>query len=210
MIGVIDYGMGNLHSVLNACEHLGLEAIASADKDVLSKCDKLILPGVGAFGDMIDCLEKTGLKDWIAKEVSENKKPVLGICLGMQALFEKSYEYGEYEGFGFLKGEVRPMNPYDVRIPQIGWNSLEISTASPFSSFLKNGCYVYFDHSYVVEAWDPACLIAYCQYGPYTVPAIVGKDNVLGTQFHPEKSGKDGLKILEWFGKEFYADSSRN
>ncbi|WP_273234779.1 imidazole glycerol phosphate synthase subunit HisH [Ileibacterium valens] len=208
MIGIIDYGMGNLHSVQNACTHLGLESLISENPEQLRKCDKLILPGVGAFGDLMKNLKKTGLDQFVLDEVGKNKKPILGICLGMQALFESSEENGHQLGLGFLKGEVIPMKGYDIRIPEIGWNDLVIRSSHPLKDKLSANPFAYYDHSYFASGFDPDDLIAYSQYGPYLVPGIVGRDNVVGTQFHPEKSGKDGLKILEWFAKEFNNDHS--
>ncbi len=214
MIGLIDYGMGNLHSVSSACRALGLEVLISDDPAVLETCDKLILPGVGAFGDMDERLRQTGLKDWIQKAVREEHKPLLGICLGMQALFEKSFEFGEYEGLGFMQGEIVAMEPLTVHekgktlrlsVPQIGWNRLIFSGNFELAEELSRDPYVYFDHTYVLTGWDPADLVAYASYGPYTVPALLVKGCVAGAQFHPEKSGTEGLRILEWFGKEFCA-----
>lgn len=214
MIGIIDYGMGNLHSVASACAHLGLEAIVSDEIETLARCKKLILPGVGAFGDMEAALHQKGIDVWLKKQVLEEKKPLLGICLGMQALFETSYEFGEYPGLGFLQGSVQAMEPLEytedgktgtLPIPQIGWNRLYVSSDHPLFSVIQEDPYVYFDHTYLACGWNPAQLIAYAGYGPYTVPAIVGWDNILGCQFHPEKSGSTGLAILSWFGKEFGA-----
>lgn len=205
MIGIIDYGMGNLHSVQNACRHLGMESVISSDAGVLENCDRLILPGVGAFGDMMDNLEKADLIPFIRKQVLEEKKPLLGICLGMQALFESSEENGLRQGLGFLQGKVIRMKDDFVRIPQIGWNELILAGNHPLKQKLSARPFAYFDHSYYAEGFDPAELIAYCQYGPYVIPGLVQKDNIVGSQFHPEKSGKDGLAILEWFGKELQA-----
>ena len=212
MIGIIDYGMGNLHSVASACAYLGLPALISCDPNELETCDKLILPGVGAFGDMEKILRESGLDKWIVRQVTEKGTPLLGICLGMQALFEKSYEFGEYDGLGFMEGQVVAMEPVrfheqnkelTLPVPQIGWNRLHISTDFPLYEAIKDDPYVYFDHSYYATRWNPADLAAYAQYGPYVVPAVVIRNNVMGCQFHPEKSGTTGLKILEWFGREF-------
>lgn len=203
MIGIVDYGMGNLHSVKNACDHLGLQVRICTSAKELAGCSKLILPGVGAFQDMAAALEKTGMGNEIRRLCKKGKTPLLGICLGMQALYELSHEFGTWKGLGFLKGEVNAMEPFGVRIPEIGWNELIISEAHPLFSLLPKRPFVYFDHSYLAQNWNPSELIAYTQYGPYCVPAIVGRDNILGTQFHPEKSGRVGLAILEWFGKEF-------
>ena len=212
MIGIIDYGMGNLHSVQSACAHLGLESCIGSTPEELDGCERLILPGVGAFGDMAAALENSGLKAWLLNKVLNEKTPLLGICLGMQALYERSFEFGEHEGLGLLQGSVIRMEPVEYHedealitlpVPQIGWNSLFCSSSWPLCDEVLADPYVYFDHSYLATGWNPDELIAYCSYGPYTVPAVVGKDNILGCQFHPEKSGTTGLRILEWFGKEF-------
>lgn len=200
MIGIIDYGMGNLHSVQNACEHLGLESVISDDIDILNTCDRLILPGVGAFGDMMDNLEAKHLDAWIREQAKT--KPLLGICLGMQALFQSSEENGRRKGLGLLDGEVIEMTDPDIRIPEIGWNELIVSDRHPIKSEISEKPFAYYDHSFYASGWNPDDLIAYSQYGPYVIPGLVGRGHVLGAQFHPEKSGKDGLAILEWFGKE--------
>lgn len=206
MIGIIDYGMGNLHSVANACRHLQMDCLISSDPAALAECDRLILPGVGAFGDMEKALHESGMWDFILQQVKQEKKPLLGICLGMQALFEKSWEFGEYEGLGLVQGEVMEMKPYGIRIPEIGWNELILSSSHPLYALFDHPVFVYYDHSYLAQNYDPAQLAGYSQYGPYTVCGIIAKDNVIGCQFHPEKSGRDGLRILEWFGKEFMYD----
>lgn len=214
MIGVIDYGMGNLHSVVSACHHLGLKTLVSSDPAELETCERLILPGVGAFGDMDRMLRESGLYDWIQRQVLEKKTPLLGICLGMQALFETSCEFGLWHGFGFMEGAVVAMEPVEyteegkkvrLSVPQIGWNRLHVSSSSPLYEGIAADPYVYFDHTYVLTGWNPADLVAYAQYGPYTVPAVLIRENVMGCQFHPEKSGETGLAILDWFGKEFCA-----
>lgn len=205
MIGIIDYGMGNLHSVQNACRHLGLESVISSDPAVLAGCSRLILPGVGAFGDMMANLKRDGLIPFLNQQVLKEKKPLLGICLGMQALFESSEENGLQPGLGWLQGHVVRMDDRFVRIPEIGWNELVVSGKHPLKEKLSERPFAYFDHSYYADGFDPSQLMAYCQYGPYVIPGLVGKDNILGSQFHPEKSGRDGLAILEWFGKEFCA-----
>lgn len=214
MIGIIDYGMGNLHSVYSACQYLHLDALISSDPKELAKCERLILPGVGAFGDMDHMLRSSGLYDWVLEQVNVLHKPLLGICLGMQALFDKSFEFGEYEGFHFMRGEICPLEPLNVHengkevlltVPQIGWNRLYFASDFALADELQADPYVYFDHSYALMRWNPVDLKAYAQYGPYIVPAILIHDNVMGCQFHPEKSGPTGLRILEWFGKEFCA-----
>lgn len=199
MIGIIDYGMSNLQSVKNACDYLHLRSVVSKDISILSQCEKLILPGVGAFQDCMHMLHETGLYDFIVGQV-KNKVPLLGICLGMQALFETSEENGMCEGFGFLKGHVKHMEDKSVKIPQIGWNSLQ--SFQP-SMFFKENMYVYYVHSYYVKDMDERDLLGYSMYGSMKIPGLVMHRHIMGCQFHPEKSGEDGLKILDYFGKEF-------
>lgn len=201
MIGIIDYGMGNLHSVKNACDRLGFDSVISSDVAILNECTKLILPGVGAFKDCMKSLKETGLYDYIIKRVNEGVY-LLGICLGMQALFESSQENGYCEGFGFLKGKVVMMNDLSVRIPQIGWNVLEKN--QDHILFKKiNSPYVYYVHSYYAKNVEDEDLIGYSTYGNMKITGLVIHNRIMGCQFHPEKSGEDGLKILEYFGKEF-------
>lgn len=200
MIAVIDYGVGNLFSLQCSLAAIGAESVITGDAEVIQKADKLILPGVGAFGDAITALEKSGLIPIIKKQV-QNDKPLLGICLGMQLLFERSYEYGVHNGLGLLKGEVKPLGNYvtGLKIPHMGWNSLDINASSPLMKYTAQGDYVYFVHSYcAVDCKDS--LIATSHYG-IDVTAVVGKDNVYGTQFHPEKSGDVGLNILKAFSE---------
>lgn len=202
MIGIIDYGMGNLHSVKNACDYIGLENVISSNPDVLKKCDKLILPGVGAMEDCMDHLKKSQLYDYFLEETNHGK-PVLGICLGMQAFYEFSEEDGGVDCFGLIKGKAKKMEDPSIRIPHIGWNELVFEKDHPLLEKISSHPYVYFDHSYFGSEMDEADLVAYANYGPYKVPGIVSKGNLLACQFHPEKSGKDGLAILEYFGREF-------
>ena len=183
MIGIIDYGMGNLRSVENALKKLGKESVISGDPDVLSGCEKLILPGVGAFPDCMANIHQRGLYEPIRKMVS-NGTPLLGICLGMQMLYEASEEMELTKGFGFLKGTVKKMET-DLPIPQIGWNEL-----------------VFDGHSYCACDIEESQLYGYSMYGDIRVPGLVGKDNILGAQFHPEKSGREGLAILKYFVEE--------
>ena len=199
MIGIIDYGMSNLYSVKNACDSLGLDSVVSKDTDVLSKCEKLILPGVGAFKDCMHALHSMGLYDFIFQQVNKGT-PLLGICLGMQALFETSEENGFCDGFGFLKGHVCHMEDTSVKIPQIGWNALESNQPQ---KIFKENTYVYYVHSYYAKDLDEKDLIGYSMYGTMKIAGLVMHDHIMGCQFHPEKSGEDGLKILEYFGKEF-------
>ena len=198
MIGVVDYGVGNLFSLNASLRHLGAETVTTADTRLLDKCDKLILPGVGAFGDAIDILNKTGLAGYV-KENALAGKPLLGICLGMQLLFSESYEYGLYQGLDLIEGTVVPLSDKvrDLKIPQMGWNELVVKkTCYLLSPDIEND-FFYYVHSYYVDGESNNCY-AYSDYG-VKVAGVVGKNNVFGTQFHPEKSGKAGLKLLKNF-----------
>lgn len=202
MIGLIDYGMGNLYSVKNALEKSGYEVLISDDPEVLSQCTHLVLPGVGAFGDMMKALKKNHLDTFLIEQATRENKKLLGICLGMQALFEKSFEKGEHEGLGLLKGSVEKMeSSHGLRIPQIGWNELDFND-SEIAGLYDSNPWFYFDHSYYANDMDPAEIVASVEYGPYQVPAIVRKGNIIGVQGHPEKSAEAGLKLLRWFGSE--------
>lgn len=202
MIAIIDYGVGNLFSLKSSFAMLGEQAAVTADENEIDKADRIILPGVGAFGDAADKLNKSGLADVIKKQ-TENGKPLLGICLGMQLLFDKSYEYGEHEGLHLISGEIRPIADVidsSLKIPHIGWNALkfpENKPKSPLFKYINEGDFVYFVHSFY--AADCAnSLIATTDYSaPLTAAAANG--NVFGTQFHPEKSGEVGMKILKAF-----------
>lgn len=196
MITIIDYGAGNLFSVQNALNFLGVENnISSKVEDIIS-ADKLILPGVGAFPDAMKMLDEAGLTEVIKEQAKKN--PLMGICLGMQMLFDKSYEFGETEGLGLIQGTVELMHPAnDLVIPHIGWNSLEKNEPCKLLESVNDGDYVYFVHSYAAVT-DSKNVAAYCDYG-MKVPALVMSGNVYGCQFHPEKSGKTGLGILKTF-----------
>ena len=199
MIGIVDYGVGNLFSLRSSFAALGEEAKICKTAEELSFADKIILPGVGAFGDAIKKLKGSGLADAIKIEV-EKGKALLGICLGMQLLFDDSYEYGYHKGLGLIKGSVKPLSDYipsDLKIPQIGWNSLKIKE-NPLFKYIKNGDYVYFVHSYCAVECDK--VIATTEYGADVTAAVADK-NVFGCQFHPEKSGDVGLKILKAFSE---------
>lgn len=200
MIAIIDYGVGNLFSLQCSLSAIGVESVVTGDKKVIETADKLILPGVGAFGDAAKALEKSGLISTITSQVQKGK-PLLGICLGMQMLFERSYEYGVHNGLGLLKGEVKPLGEYvtDLKIPHMGWNSLDLCAENPLLKYVKQGDYVYFVHSYCVIGCEDS-LLATAEYG-IPVTAAVGKGNVYGTQFHPEKSGEVGLNILRAFSE---------
>ena len=199
MVAIIDYGVGNLFSLRSSFAAIGAEAEVTSDPEVIRRADRVILPGVGAFGDAADKLRETGL-DTVVKEEAAGGKPLLGICLGMQMLFEKSFEYGVHEGLGLLKGEIRPIGeriPAGLKIPQMGWNALKIIRESPLLKYTKEGEYVYFVHSFSAVNCDNS-LLAVTEYGA-DLTACVGKGNVFGCQFHPEKSGEIGLKILKAF-----------
>lgn len=199
MIAIIDYGVGNLFSLASSFKAIGYETIVTGDPETIKKADKLILPGVGAFGDAVKKLRDTGLDKVVIEEV-KNGKNLLGICLGMQMLFEKSFEYGEHEGLGLIKGQVIPMEntiPENLKIPHIGWNALNFKKTSPLFKYINNGDCVYFVHSYYAENCEDS-LLATTEYGKELTAAVQNK-NVFGCQFHPEKSGNVGLNILKAF-----------
>ena len=199
MIAIIDYGVGNLFSLQSSFAAIGQEATVTNDIEEIRRADRLILPGVGAFRDAAEKLRASGM-DRAVKEETAKGKPLLGVCLGMQMLFERSYEYGVHEGLGLLKGEIRPISeriPGDLKIPQMGWNSLKIVQDSPLLKYTREGEYVYFVHSYSAVNCDES-LLAVTEYGA-ELTACVGKGNVFGCQFHPEKSGEVGLRILKAF-----------
>lgn len=195
MTAIIDYGAGNLFSVKNALDYLGIKNIITNKAEDLRAADRLILPGVGAFPDAMRMLNESGLVDVIKQEVQ--KKPLLGICLGMQMLFEKGYEFAETEGLGLIKGSVKLMTPNNLAVPHMGWNELELNNACKLLE--KGGEYVYFVHSYAADCPNEN-VSAYCDYG-MKVPALVFSGNVFGAQFHPEKSGEAGLAILKRFAE---------
>ncbi len=201
MIAIVDYGVGNLFSLRSSLAKLGLEAVVTADPEVLRKADRLILPGVGAFADAMAKLEATGLVPVLKEEAA--KKPLLGICLGMQLLFERSYEYGTHAGLGLIPGEVCPLEPdltdKSLKVPQIGWNALHIVREDPLFRYIQEGEYVYYVHSYYAKHCAESTL-AVSEYSiPVTGAVRCGK--VYGTQFHPEKSGDTGLRILKAFAE---------
>ena len=200
MIAIIDYGVGNLFSLKSSLAMIGAQAIVTGDADVLRSADRLILPGVGAFGDARQKLAQTGLDAALCAEAARGK-PVLGICLGMQMLFDRSLEYGEHKGLGLIPGEVVPMAgrlPEGLKIPHIGWNALAIRKPDhPLMKYTESGDCVYFVHSYYASDCADS-VIATAEYG-IDVTAAVAKGNVMGCQFHPEKSGTVGLGILKAF-----------
>lgn len=199
MIGIIDYGVGNLFSLKSSFEAVGAQVFVSGDAKALAKADKLVLPGVGAFEDAAKKLRQTGM-DKVVYAAAEQGKPLLGICLGMQMLFEKSFEYGVHEGLGLLKGQVVAMEgmlPNELKIPHIGWNALHMEKESRILSDIREGDFVYFVHSFHAVGCQ-ASLAASTEYG-ITITAAVEQGNVFGCQFHPEKSGSVGLAILRAF-----------
>ena len=202
MIVIIDYGVGNLFSLRSSFQKIGVNAVVTSDPNLIAAADKLILPGVGAFADAAAKLRQSGL-DTLIRQQAALGKPILGICLGMQLLFEKSYEYGEHEGLGLLKGSVVPMEgviPENLKIPHIGWNALHFQKKSRLLRYIAENDCVYFVHSYFASQCEDS-VIATAEYGK-ELTAAVEKGNVMGCQFHPEKSGEVGLNILRAFCDE--------
>ncbi len=201
MIVIIDYGMGNLKNVYNALKHLNIPSKVSNEISEIKGADKLILPGVGAFNKAMYNLNNRGLTDVIKDKVNSGT-PILGICLGMQMLFQKGYENGECNGLSFIDGNVKLLEPKEkVKIPHIGWNRLEYNSQNDLIKGLDENSFVYYVHSNAATNMNDKNLIGFSNYGGIKVPSIVCKDNVYGTQFHPEKSGEVGLKILKNFGE---------
>ena len=200
MIAIIDYGVGNLFSLKSSLLAVGADAVVTSDENVIRSADKVILPGVGAFEDAAQKLRDSGLARVVVEE-AEKGKPILGICLGMQLLFEKSFEYGEHKGLGLIPGEVVPLLgavPNELKIPQMGWNSLDIKGGKEdLYKYTDNGTHVYFVHSYYAKT-DSKYITATSEYG-IDVTASAQNGRVMGTQYHPEKSGKHGLEILRAF-----------
>lgn len=200
MVGIIDYGVGNLFSLRSSLAAIGQNVVVSSEPEVLRAADHILLPGVGAFQDAVTKLRESCLDEMVYEAVKEGK-PLMGICLGMQMLFEKSFEYGEHEGLGLLKGQVIPMAgliPENLKVPHMGWNALNLT--QPQGRLFRNtreGDYVYFVHSYFADGCADS-LAARTEYGAW-LTAAVEKDNVFGCQFHPEKSGEVGLGILKAF-----------
>ncbi len=203
MIAIIDYGVGNLFSLKSSFGAIGADVTVTCDAQVIRKADKIILPGVGAFGDAAQKLQESGLAE-VIKEQAATGKPLLGICLGMQLLFDKSFEYGEHKGLGLIPGEIRPISdvvPDNYKIPHMGWNALEFTQNDcPIFKYIKNGDHVYFVHSYYAVTKDEN-IVAACDYSA-SLTAAVRHNNVYGCQFHPEKSGQVGLAILRAFCEE--------
>ena len=201
MLAVVNYGVGNLFSLAGSLKRLDIDAVITSDKKVIESAGRIILPGVGAFGEAAQKLAESGL-DIVLKNEQKKGKPLLGICLGMQLLFEKSFEYGEHDGLGFVGGQVCPLSgdiKEDLKIPHMGWNSLKFKKKSQLFKYTNEGDYVYFVHSFYAKNCEKYTS-AYAEYG-IDVTAAVENGNVYGTQFHPEKSGGVGLKILKAFGE---------
>lgn len=203
MIAVIDYGVGNLFSLLSSLKFIGAEAVLTGSPEEIASADKIILPGVGAFGDAADKLREKGLESTLV-DLARRGRPLLGICLGMQLLFEKSEEYGSHTGLGLIQGEVKSLTDAlckdaEEKVPHIGWNSLTMRQDSPLLKYTNEGDCVYYVHSFYVPAvmWT----VADSQYGTVRISGMVQRGNVFGTQFHPEKSGEVGLKILRAFNE---------
>lgn len=197
MIAIVDYDVGNLKNVYTALGDVGLEGIITRDKKVLDNADAIILPGVGAFCDAMENLIKYDLIDCLNTNVTKGK-PLLGICLGMQLLFDKSYEDGEYSGLSYIPGEIIKFSAPNIKIPHMGWNNLIINRDHPLVHNIGSEDYVYFVHSYYADPDTFDDVIAYADYS-VKVPAIVQRDNVIGMQFHPEKSSTVGLQLLKNF-----------
>jgi len=202
MIAIVDYGVGNLFSLTSSLKALGLEAVVTHEAEMLRKADRIILPGVGAFGDAKAKLEATGLVPVLREEAE--KKPFLGICLGMQLLFDRSTEYGDHAGLGLVPGEVvdlrEDLEDKTLKVPHMGWNSLQIVKDDPLFKYFKDGEYVYYVHSFYARNCLPSTL-GTSQYGNVAVTGAVRCGNVYGTQFHPEKSGDAGLRLLKAFAE---------
>ena len=199
MVAIIDYGVGNLFSLRSSLREIGAEAVVTSDEKVIAEADRIILPGVGAFEDAARKLRESGMADVVKKEAAAGK-PMMGICLGMQLMFDVGYEYGVHEGLGLIRGSVRPIAdviPENYKIPHIGWNLLKFKRESPLFKYIKEDDYVYFVHSYYAAECDES-VIAVTEYGA-ELTAAVANGNVYGCQFHPEKSGEVGMKILKAF-----------
>ena len=199
MIAIVDYGVGNLYSLEQSFRAIEAKVVVTADPEVLQRADRILLPGVGAFGDAAEKLRSSGMADAVLEQATAGK-PLMGICLGMQLLFDRGLEYGDHAGLGLIHGEVRPIAeviPNELKIPHMGWNALDFTRESKLFSRIKNGDYVYFVHSFYAAGCNEAT-IATAEYGaPLT--AAVERENVFGCQFHPEKSGAVGLEILRAF-----------
>ena len=203
MIAIIDYGAGNLFSLCSSLKYIGCDAVITSEAETIQKSEKMLLPGVGAFEDAARKLQGSGLRELVIRDANKGK-PLLGVCLGMQLLFEKSFEFGEHQGLGLLRGVVapiRPRIPENFKVPHIGWNALKFpkGVISPLFKYISEGSNVYFVHSYHAEKCGGS-ITATAEYGA-ELTAAVGQGNIFGTQFHPEKSGETGLNILRAFAE---------
>ena len=195
MIAIIDYGAGNLHSVKNALDYIGAEWVITRDKDTIKNASHIILPGVGAFGDAMECMKESGLVETV-KEVALSGKPFLGVCLGLHLLFEESEESPGAEGLGIFKGKIKRIPDCGLKIPHMGWNNIECAKYSKILS--KDNPFVYFVHSYYIDPEDKDIISSYTEYGE-KLPVSIEKNNIFAVQFHPEKSGDAGIEILKKF-----------
>lgn len=198
MIAIIDYGLGNLRSVAGAVARSGFEPLITSEVRDLKAAEKLILPGVGAFGDGIAKLERLGLAEALTRLVMEEKRPILGICLGAELMADESDEFGRHRGLGWLRAHVTRMEPQGQRVPHVGWNEVRQTSPSPLFANVPDRSLFYFVHSYEIRSDDPTLVIGTCEYGG-TVTAVLQQGNVYGTQFHPEKSQRYGLTLLQNF-----------
>ena len=203
MVAIVDYGVGNLFSLRSSLEAIGAEVLVTSDAAVLAQADQVILPGVGAFEDAARKLRESGLVD-VIRDLAARGKPLMGICLGMQMLFDRSFEYGEHEGLGLVPGQVVDLHgeleDKTLKVPHMGWNSLQIVPNDPIFKYFEDGEYVYYVHSFYAKDCLPSTL-GTSQYGNVAVTGVVRNGNVYGTQFHPEKSGDAGLRLLKAFAE---------
>jgi glutamine amidotransferase len=197
MIAVVNYGLGNLHSVQKAIAYSGGNAVVTDDPKLIQRADKVVLPGVGAFAEGMKGLETRSLTKPL-KEIAASGKPILGICLGMQLLFESSEELGAHPGLGVIPGKVKAFTGPNLKIPQIGWNNIIFSKQSPLLTGLEPGSYVYFNHSYYCQPDEAEDILATTTYG-ITFTSAIQRNNIYGVQFHPEKSQRIGLKMIRNF-----------
>ena len=201
MIAIIDYGMGNLKSIENSLKLLNIEFVITSDKDVIQKANALILPGVGSFKQAMDNLKKNNLDKILIEEANKDKY-ILGICLGMHLLFEKGFEGEECRGLGLIEGEIKKIEPIEkVKIPHMCWNKLLINKENGIINNIYGDNFVYYVHSFMATEYKNGDLIAYSEYGGIKIPGIVRRKNIIGMQFHPEKSGETGLNLLKKFGE---------
>lgn len=197
MIAIVDYGMGNLRSVQKAFEYLGVDARIGSDRALLADASHIVLPGVGAFADAAEALRRAGLDEELKRQIASGK-PFLGICLGMQLLFDRSFEDGEHEGLSLVPGEAVRFDVKGLKVPHIGWNTVRVVKETPLFKGAKDLCF-YFVHSYHAASVAPDCVETVCEYGCEFVSSV-NRGNVFGVQFHPEKSGEAGLELLKNFG----------